>query len=358
MKQYDYAEMADSINFETKTVFQDWAPFKDSLAASEDFTEEQKSEILSKISSGGTFVDQEKSLKSLPYYSKLMKKLYPQLRHTHTVIWTIKPKKTDAEISILAKGISEGKMNEDTLSDEELLYAVTLTPLLEEKEAICKAAVKKNDSWVSHNNLGAVYLEMAEKTSDPDKKSDYVTKAVNEFKISNSKEENAEATNNLAAAYMLKGMKEDALLTYIKANSLPTSNPELKKGINAGKGSMEIKFAKYDNAIESYTAAGDLVPGSAYNKGLAYLLKRDYNNAKSNLESAIIELGNAQGEMPEDALVYYVTAVTSARMKNEDEMAENLSMAIKKDSSLREKALKDLEFMSYWSKEAFLNAVK
>ena len=49
----------------------------------------------------------------------------------------------------------------DTLSFEELMYAATLTPSLEEKAAIYEAATKKGSNWNAHNNLGAAYIAQA-----------------------------------------------------------------------------------------------------------------------------------------------------------------------------------------------------
>ena len=49
------------------------------------------------------------------------------------------------------------------LTQEELLYAATLTPILTEKEGIYKASIGISDNWVAHNNLGAVFLDMAKK---------------------------------------------------------------------------------------------------------------------------------------------------------------------------------------------------
>ena len=169
MKQYDYKNMADSIKFETKVVFQDWAPFKAKLASYEGLTSEEKQQVLNIISAPGAFEEVEKGLESLSFYNKLVTDIYPTLRTSITEILSVKEKKTQAEINVLAKAIVEGKATHDTLSVEELMYAATLTPLLDEKAAIYQAATKYG-IWEAYNNLGAVYLEMTLKAVSAEEK--------------------------------------------------------------------------------------------------------------------------------------------------------------------------------------------
>src|SRR5687768_8867261 len=161
MKKYDYKGKADSIQFILKPVIQDWNEFKTALSAYEGISSEEKGEYLNIINAGGTFEDQEKQMKKLKTYKKVFKDVYPKLRTAKTEILVVKEKKTDAEISVLAKQITQGSVSADTLSFEELMYAATLTPSLDEKAAIYEAATKKGSNWNAHNNLGAVYIAQA-----------------------------------------------------------------------------------------------------------------------------------------------------------------------------------------------------
>ena len=56
---------------------------------------------------------------------------------------TVKDKKSDAEITVLSGKIVKGEVSADSLSTKEFLYSASLTPSLQEKEAIYKAAIKK-----------------------------------------------------------------------------------------------------------------------------------------------------------------------------------------------------------------------
>jgi len=161
MKKYDYKGLADSIKFILKPVVDDWTDFKNLLSSYEGITSEQKAEYLNIINAGGSFESQQKQIEKLPTYKKIFKDIYPALRTAKTEILTVKEKKTDAEISVLAKQITTNSVKADTLSFEELMYAATLTPSLEEKAAIYEAATKKGTNWNAHNNLGAVYIAQA-----------------------------------------------------------------------------------------------------------------------------------------------------------------------------------------------------
>jgi hypothetical protein len=161
MKKYDYKGKADSINFILKPVIQDWTGFKDALSTYEGISSEEKAEYLNIINGGGTFESQEKSMKKLKTYRKVFKDVYPKLRTAKTEILVVKDKKTDAEMSVLSKQVVQGSLSADTLSFDEMMYAATLTPSLEEKAGIYEAATKKGTNWTAHNNLGAVYIAQA-----------------------------------------------------------------------------------------------------------------------------------------------------------------------------------------------------
>ena len=60
MDKYDYAGMADSINFVLKPIVDDWSQFKSALSSYEGVSEDQKSEILNIINGPGMFEDKEK----------------------------------------------------------------------------------------------------------------------------------------------------------------------------------------------------------------------------------------------------------------------------------------------------------
>jgi hypothetical protein len=346
MKKYDYQGKADSIQFVLKPVVRDWANFQTALAAYEGITSEEKSEYVNIINNGGSFEDQEKAMKKLSTYKKVFKDVYPTLRTAKTEILTIKDKKTDAEISVLAKAITQGA-NADTLSFEELMYAATLTPSLDEKAAIYEAATKKGTNWNAHNNLGATYIAQAIENSS--RSAELADKALAQLEIAAKIKEAPEVHANLASVQMMKGNAYAAYNHATKAlnGGLRGDNAA---GTNGVKGSAEIVMAKYAEAVSSESAATDNAD-NLFNKGLAQVLNKDYQNA-------LTSFGEATSKNSSFALAYYGAAVASARLGNADGVVSNLTNAVKNDPSLKEAALTDLEFAKFATTEAFRNALK
>ncbi|MFN3404434.1 MAG: OmpA family protein [Cytophagaceae bacterium] len=349
MKFFDKKASVDSIKFVTKGVFQDWEPLKKELQTSAKLDDKQKSEILAIINGPGAFLDKEKSLQKLPHYKTLIKDVYPVLRTAKTEILKVKPKKSDLQIQMLTKEICEKGLRLDTLSYEELAYAATLTPILTEKEAIYSQLIKKKDTWDGHNNLGAVYIEMASKAVDAGQKDKSLDKAINQCELSIKGKDNAQAHTNLAVAYLMKGMRDKAIEEIVKAEGMEASI-ELKKGIMGVKGVLEIKQGKYNEAVQSLSKASE-TNDVLYNLALANLLRRDFEAAKKGFES----LKSADAN---NAWVFYLAAVTASRMNNEGEVTANLKKAVSLDKKLSEKAVNDLEFAQYRNSENFKNALK
>lgn len=345
MKKYDYKGKADSIQFILKPVIQDWAGFTNALAAYEGITSEEKSEYMNIISAGGTFEAQEKQMKKLSTYKKVFKDVYPGLRTAKTEILTIKDKKTDAEIAVLAKQVTQNSVSADTLSFEELMYAATMTPSLEEKAAIYEAATKKGTNWNAHNNLGAVYIAQA--IENPSNAAALADKAQAQLEIAAKIKAAPEVHANLASVSMLKG---NAYAAYDYANKATGIRGDNAAGLNGVKGSAAIVMAKYSEAVSAESSAANTAD-NLYNKGLAQVLNKDYQNA-------LTSFGEATKLNSNHAWAYYGAAIASARLSNADGVVSNLTSAVKVDPSLKEAALTDLEFEKFVTNEAFRNALK
>jgi hypothetical protein len=346
MKKYDYKGQADSINFVLKPVIQDWGTFKEELEKYEGLTSEEKAEYLNIINGGGSFEENEKAMKRLKTYNKVFKNVYPKLRTAKTEILVVKDKKTDAEISVLAKQITQGA-NADTLSFEELMYAATLTPSLEEKAAIYEAATKKGSNWNAHNNLGAVYLAQAQENAA--NAPALADKALAQLELAARIQDAPEVQANLASVQMIKG---NAYAAYNHATKALNSGlkGDNAAGVNGVKGAAEIVKADYQAAVQSTSNATDNAD-NAFNKGLAQLLSKDYNNAASSFNDAISKNANL-------GVAYYGAAIAAARQGKADDVVKFITNAVKADASLKESALSDLEFAKFTTTEAFRNALK
>ena len=347
MKKYDYQGMADSINFVLKPVIRDWTNFKTELEKYEGLTSEEKAEYLNIVNSGGTFEDQERQMKRLKSYNKVFRNVYPKLRTAKTEILVVKDKKTDAEISVLAKQITQGSQNADTLSFEEMMYAATLTPSLDEKASIYEAATKKGSNWNAHNNLGAVYLAQAQE--NPSNAAALADKALAQLELAARIQDTPEIQANLASVHMLKG---NAYAAYNHATK--ALNGGLKgdnaAGVNGVKGAAEIVKADYANAVRSMSNALDNAE-NLFNKGLAQLLSKDYQNAATSFNEAISKNSNL-------AIAHYGAAIAAARLGNADDVVKHLGNAAKADTNLKSAALSDLEFGKFATTQPFRDALK
>lgn len=349
MREYDYKGLADSIKFETKAIFQDWTSLKSAIASTSSLNADQKSSVTNVINGSGTFEEKAKSISQLPFYKTLLKEVYPELRISKTQILSVKPKKTDAEISVLARGIYEGKISADTLSYEELMYAASLTPLLEEQLKIYEAASKSNDSWKSHNNLGATYIMLANKSTDVATITDYIEKAKSQFELAVNKNDNAISLSNLANAYWKQGDITKAEELYKRALSSSNLSPRVTSAINESTGAIAIRRGRYNQAITALTKSE--TANAKHNIGLAQLMKKDYTKAANSLETATSLNNNSP-------ITHYLRAVVAARQGNDAALGVHLTNAVTMDTKLKEKALNDLEFANFISNPAFTNALK
>ncbi len=345
MKKYDYKGMADSIKFILKPVVDDWTEFKNALASYEGISSDEKSEYLNIINAGGDFPSQQKQLEKLKTYKKVFKDVYPGLRTAKTEILTIKQKKTDAEISVLAKQIAQGG-SLDQLSFEELMYAGTLTPSIDEKIAIYTAATKKGTYWNAHNNLGAAYIQQA--IDNPSRVSELAPMASAQLDLAAKIRETPEVNANMATVALMG--KNPYKAGNYATKALNGANNDVARGVSGVKGASEIYMAKYDAAVTS-TSSALTTDVNLFNKGLAQLLTKDHGSAENSFNEAIRNNANM-------AAAHYGAAIAAARAGSADKVVSNLTNAVKIDPSLKEMALTDLEFTKFNTSEAFRNALK
>jgi len=346
MRRYDYKGMADSIKFILKPVVRDWTEFKNALASYDGISSEQKAEYLNIINGGGSFEEQEKQLQRLSTYRQVFRDVYPALRTAKTEILVVKDKKSDAEISVLAKQITQNQTSADTLSPEELMYAATLTPSLEEKAAIYEAATKKGTNWHAHNNLGAVYIAQA--IENPANAASLADKAEAQLQIALRLQDAPEVHANLASVSLVKGNAYAAYDHAVKAvnGGLRGDNAA---GLNGVKGAAEIMIAKYADAVRSTSSATETAE-NLFNKGLAQILNKDYQNAMTSFRDAISKNNNL-------GVAHYGAAIAAARQGNAEQVVSHLANAVKADPSLKQAALDDIEFEQFAATEAFRNAL-
>lgn len=301
---------------DTKYTAEDWDGFQELVEKSDI---QDKELILRVLSMYSDPEQREKEIKNISsVYKNLAEDILPQLRRSRLILNYQIIGKSDEEISSLAKS------NPSELNLEELLYAATLTNSAAEKQDIyTKASRQYPSDYRAFNNLGKLAYEAGD-----------IDKAENLFKQAATLKDSPEVNNNLALVALAKGNDQDAEAYLGKASGA--------KELNETLGNLYIAQGQYDRAVSAF---GDAKTNSA---ALAQILSKDYNKAKSTLDS--VEHA--------DAYTDYLKAVLGARTNNTSMVTDNLKNAISKQPSLAKKAASDLEFSKYFTNSAFASLVK
>jgi tetratricopeptide (TPR) repeat protein len=338
LKDAGYTEYLDSSFFDITVTYEDWDGFKASIQ-SQPYSEDVKKQIITLVSAGLQPDDLENKVMQLVGGKEKVEFILAPLRRATIEMEGYEFRRTDAEIDKVANDFIDGKLQgniKDTFEKEEWMYAVSRQDQPARKKVLLEAF---RDAYPADarafNDLGVIALH----ENDADAGMNYLDKA---YKL-NTKDYAIQ--NNIGAAYIRNGKYKEA--KEILENSLASRNtPEASFNL----GVVLEKMARYNMAIERFNAASSL-PGAYYNAGLCKLLMGDVNGAKSSLEEAIKQTGDSQ------AMPYYVLAIAGAKAKDPSLMTVNLRKAVQIDSSLRDKARKDLEFRNYWNNTEFKAAL-
>ena len=285
---------------------QDWEGFKELVSKS---NLQDKDLILRVLSMYSDPQQRETEIKNISsVYKTLADEILPQLRRARLT----------ANYEII--GRSDDEINEafDTdpkvLNVEELLYAATLTNDNARKEAIYnKTKERYPNDYRAYNNLG----ELAYAAGDIDMAQSFFQKAAS--LNANAAEVNA----NLGLVELAKNHVPAAEAYLGKATGASAANEAL--------GNLYIKQGQYQKAVNAF---GNAATNSA---AQAQILVKDYNKAKSTLESI---------KNP-DAMTDYLMAIVGARTNNASLVKSAMQRAVMKDPSLAAKAATDREFAKY-----------
>ena len=291
---------------DTKYTAQDWEGFQELVSKS---NIQDKDLILRVLSMYQDPEQRETEIKNISsVYKTLADEILPQLRRARLTANYDVIGRSDEEIN--AAFDTDAKV----LSNDELLYAATLTNDNARKEAIYKKTVElyPNDCR-AYNNLGMMAYAAGDKAA-----------AENYFKQALSKNANsAEANTNMGLCELVKGNVANAETYLSKSTGANTANEAL--------GNLYIKQGQYDRAVNAF---GDTKTNSA---ALAQILAKDYNKAKNTLNAV---------KNP-DAYTDYLMAIVGARTNNADLVKSSMAKVAQKDATLAAKAQDDREFAKY-----------
>jgi len=297
---------------------EDWDGFKKLMETSSIQDKELILRVLSMYSDPAV---REKEIKNMAQaFESIKVDILPQLRRSQLAIEADKVGYSDEMLSDLAKN------NPQSLNEEEILYAATLTDDLNEKLAIYQAAVNKypND-YRTKNNLGYVQLQLGN-----------TAEAKTAFEAAKALTDNDIVKNNLGAVALAEG-------DLASAEQLLTSAMGAGDNVNYNLGIIKIKQGDYPAAVNYFGNK------PSFNAGLAQLLNGDVDKSLTTLG----ELGES-----DEAMVYYLKAVAGARGDKIEVVVNNLRKAIEMNPKMKSFALADAEFIKYASNEAFVAIVK
>ncbi len=285
----------------------DWDGFKTRV---EESKIKDKALILRVLSMYNDHDQRMKEIKALSLtYKELAESVLPKLRRAIIVLDAEKKSPTDEQIKSLATS------DPASLTEEELLYAATLTNDLNRKLDIYKTTAKQypND-WRCANNIG--YVEVIQNN---------LADAKIQFKKAGQlSTNNPVVQNNLGVIAHLNGNRNEALQYYKNASS---AGPDVAYNM----GIIDIQTGNYPDAVSNMSSF------NTFNTTLAKVLNNDPEGAKSTLDAS----------SNNSAITYYLKAIIAARTGNKSEMMNDLKTALAKDPSLKAQLKTDCEFIKY-----------
>lgn len=352
LTRYGYRNSTESIRFSVQARPRDWALLLERVEQSA-LTEAQIDEIFDIVNGPGTYAHKAARLNESSAAEYLQTYVYPMMRRALvTIKHAPRPQRPDYELYLVAQRIADGSESADALTEDELRYAASLTPLLEDKRRIYEGALKTGLSWPACHNLGVIYVLMAEKELSPRVRTVLLKKAVKNLTYAAHRNPlQAELWYHLATAQQRLGNTLEALHAYDYAAKGQGTAP-LMRQIFADKGALELVAGQPDDALASMQYAEETYQ-TVMNRGLASLLKGDYITAASRYEHALTM-------NPEDGgkLATYSRAVTAARAKDDTALSLWLTRAVALDPAAAPRATEDLEFREYVTTELFRAAVR
>ena len=285
---------------------EDWEGFKELVEKS---NIQDKDLILSVLKMYKDPNQREQEIRNMTsVFDELAVEILPKLRYS----------KLQASINIIGKSDEEicdlAASNPSALTEDELLYAATLTQDNAQKMAIYKKATELfPSSYRAWNNLGMTEYEAG----------NYAAAKTDFEKAKKLDPTSKEVDMNMGLIELIDG-------NYSKANEYIGS----AAGVPEANDALGVYYLTQGEVSKANTAFGS---AKTNNAALAKILSKDYSGAQSIL---------SQVKNP-DATTYYLEAVVGARTNNESAVVSNLKKAVALDPAMAQKAQNDLEFANY-----------
>ena len=306
------------VNYALNAKGEDWDGFMKAIQQSD---MADKNVILNVVKSQPDVAKREQEIRNMTViYAEIADVVLPNLRRAEITVSCFEPKKTDEEIALLST------TEPSKLDNKELIYAGTLTEDLNTKLKIYNSAIELfPDDWKGYNNVGYVQLMLGNV--------DEAAKSLEKAKT--LAPNNPMVLNNLGAIASKNG-------DYTTAASIYSSAQQNGSKATYNNGIIQITKGEFSAALNSFAGKK-----CNYNVALAKIMTDNLSGAASDLDCA-----------EKNAQVYYLMAVIGARTNNDSMVYDNLKLSISQDAKYREEAKEDREFLSYFEKAEFKEAIK
>jgi tetratricopeptide (TPR) repeat protein len=286
---------------------EDWEGFRTAMQAS---SFKDKDLVLRVLEMYPDVEKRESEIKNMAAtYKEVAEDILPALRRSEIKMNYNKVGYSDEELSQMSK------TSPDSLNVEELLKAAANSTDMNEQLRIYKECERVHPTdYRAANNVGCIYYSQNK-----------MAEAEAQFQKANSIMDNPISTNNLAAITRQKGDRKKALEMLKKSTS---AGPE----VNYNMGLIHIQNGDYSTASSSMSGTND------FNAALAKVLGGDAAGAQAILQQS------ADKDSPKG---HYLMAIIGARQNNGDLVRNELGAAVRGDASLKDKAMKDLEFRAF-----------
>ncbi|MCK5775142.1 MAG: tetratricopeptide repeat protein, partial [Bacteroidales bacterium] len=281
---------------------------------------EDKNTMINVIKSAAPEKKEEEIRNMILIYPELEDDILSPLRRAEITANCYEPKRSAEEISQMAT------TDPQKLTEEELLYAATLTEDDEAKAAIYKSAIKKDgNSWVAQNNAAAIDIN----------EGSYGAALDHLDKANTISPNNPSVLNNYGVVYAKQGNWDKAEENFNASKSAGGNN-------NYNLGVIAIHKGEYENALKLFGSTK-----CDFNVALAHMMLKQYDKANDNLKCA-----------NENCKTNYLQAVIGARQGKKDVVITHLKKALEINPKLKARAANDREFIKCHSHEDFMNIIK
>lgn len=317
------------IVYEVKSPGEDWSGFERDLQAS---SIAEKNQILNVVRSQPNLEMREQKIREMTdIYNEISNIILPPLRRVEVSMVCNKNDFNEQQICEMMK------VNPDTLSLNEKMYAAAMEKDLETKAGYYNTILAKDQNdWRPYNNLAILQINDYIQNGNSASLENGVKNLEKAVALSPS---NGIILNNKAIGEYLQGNKEAAMQDFAAAEKASV-NP-IREDYNLALN--QIKSGDYNAALKAMNNKN-----CDYNTALVQMLNKDYANAQKTLDCV------AQ----KDAKTFYLRAVLAARMKDEAKVYSNLTECVKLDAAYKAKAKRDAEFKKFRKNSQFQDIVK